>query len=79
MGINIDEDARNADWLRTMHWALPTDLDEFMQMVGRSGVHHFMTLPAAEAMPMSLRTALLATGFVSPAEVDALPPPPAGA
>ena len=75
--LNIDINPRNADWLRTLHWNLPTDMAEFLRQIGPDDVHHFMSLPAAEAMPSTLRAELLMHGFVSSAEVDALPHPPA--
>lgn len=51
------DDIRNEDWLRTMGWDLPTDLDGFLNACGRTAeqVRHFLTLPAAEAMPPALR------------------------
>ena len=56
---NIDSDQRNADWIRTLHWDLPTDKDTFLTVIGgESALAHFMTLPAAEAMPPELRSAL---------------------
>jgi hypothetical protein len=56
---NIDADQRNADWLRTLHWDLPTDKDTFLAVIGgEDALEHFMTLPAAEAMPDALKQAL---------------------
>ena len=60
MTINIDADLRNADWLRTRTWDLPKDPDAFLAVIGgRDRLDHFMGLPAAEAMPQSLRDALV--------------------
>lgn len=50
-------DTRNEDWLRTRSWDLPTDLDGFLALNGNDveRVKHFLTLPAAEAMPADLK------------------------
>lgn len=50
-------DARNEDWLRTIGWDLPTTLDAFLASQGNDPerLRHFLTLPAAEAMPEDLR------------------------
>ena len=59
MMINIDRDQRDADWIRVSAWDFPTDLDMFLQVIGgREMLEHFMTLPAAEAMPIALQAAL---------------------
>lgn len=72
--LYIDEDPRNADWLRTMHWDLPTTLSSFLARLGvvdspvgvqRASVEKFMRLPAAEAMPKSLRRELMMVGLLS--------------
>lgn len=61
MTINIDEDQINADWIRARTWDLPTDVDEFLHVVGGpEGLAHFMTLPAALPMPETLRAELIA-------------------
>jgi hypothetical protein len=53
--INIDADQRNADWIKTLQWDLPTDKESFLAAIGgESELAHFMTLPAAEAMPPQL-------------------------
>ena len=78
MVIDIDADLRNADWLRTMVWdILPmgdeTELDAFLRVVGvddpkedgaKAKVDKFMTLPAAEAMPESLKGELKKLGLM---------------
>ena len=62
MAINLDADLRNADWLRTMYWDLPEDPEIFLAVIGgRDNLAHFMTLPAAEAMPAALAEALHVT------------------
>ena len=56
--VNIDADLRNADWIRTRTWDLPTDKDMFLAVIAPTPLEHFMTLPAAEAMPDKLRMEL---------------------
>ncbi len=52
---DIDEDDEQADWLRTMAWDLPTSKSVFLASIGGiSELDHFMTLPAAKAMPEGL-------------------------
>ncbi|HUY97266.1 MAG TPA: hypothetical protein VMW47_06585 [Verrucomicrobiae bacterium] len=76
--LNIDAIPRNADWLRTLHWTLPTDVTEFLlQIGGPEEVHRFLQLPAAEAMPQLLRDELVMHGHVTLEQIDALPAPPA--
>ena len=57
---NIDADLRQADWLRESFWDLPTDPDEFRGVLRRNQwtVEHFMSLPAARAMPDEIRRSL---------------------
>ncbi len=56
---NIDSDIRNADWLKTRSWDLPAEKEEFLATIGGpEAIPHFLTLPAAEAMPAELRNAL---------------------
>lgn len=60
---NIDADLANADWIKTRAWDLPTDKDGFLAyltIIGKT-VMEFMRLPAAEAMPQTLRDALAPT------------------
>jgi hypothetical protein len=78
MVIDIDADLRNADWLRTMVWdILPiegeTELQAFLGAVGiddpaeegaKEKVNEFMALPAAEAMPATLRDELEILGLL---------------
>lgn len=57
--IWVDRDIRDADWLRSMSWDLPTNVDDFLYAIGgRKRLAHFLTLPAAQAMPDDLRAAL---------------------
>lgn len=66
MTINIDADLRNADWLRTRTWDIWTKgskklvatPEELAEAIAPMTVEHFLTLPAAEAMPEELRAAL---------------------
>lgn len=51
----VDADLRNADWTKKS-WDLPTDVDGFLATV--LDVKSFMKLPAAKAMPKSLRKSL---------------------
>lgn len=54
--LNLDADPRNADWIKTQHWEFSTDVQTFLwQIGGVENLQHFFTLPAAEAMPDSLR------------------------
>ena len=57
---NIDANLRNADWLKTTTWDLPTDKTAFIAHLAsiNKTVTEFMALPAAEAMPQTLRDAL---------------------
>jgi hypothetical protein len=57
--INIDEDQRNADWIKTTAWEFSIDRQVFLwQIGGEQNLKHFLTLPVAEAMPLSLRLEL---------------------
>jgi len=58
-GDNVDDDINNADWIKTETWDLPTTKDEFLEAIGgQEHLAHFMTLPAARAMPQELKTQL---------------------
>ena len=70
---NIDADIRNADWIKTLCWDLPTDEDEFLGVLGvaeasteqqREAAARFMTLPAAEPIPADVRDELVARGLL---------------
>lgn len=54
---NIDANLRNADWLKTTTWDLPTDKTAFIAHLAsiNKTVTEFMALPAAEAMPDTLK------------------------
>ena len=57
--IEFDDDNESADWLRSRGWDLPVDPEAFLSTIGgRENLAHFMTLPAARAMPDALRAAL---------------------
>ena len=57
---NIDADPLDADWIKVRGWDLPTDPDKFLGAIGgRERLAAFMHLPAAQAMPQSLRLALV--------------------
>ena len=49
---NIDANLRNADWLKTTTWDLPTDKTAFIAHLAsiNKTVTEFMALPAAEKM-----------------------------
>ena len=54
---NLDANLRNADWLKTTTWDLPTDKTAFIAHLAsiNKTVTEFMALPAAEAMPDTLK------------------------
>jgi hypothetical protein len=48
-----------ADWIKTLHWDLPTTPEGFLWAIGGvDKLDHFMTLPAAQAMPDDLKVAI---------------------
>ena len=56
----IEDNELNSDWIKTLSWDLPVFVEPFLATIG--GVEKldaFMKLPAAEAMPASLRGELL--------------------
>jgi SPP1 gp7 family putative phage head morphogenesis protein len=56
------------DWIKTLSWDLPTDPDVFLRAIGgRRALTHFLTLPAAEAMPQALASSL---GVAIPHRLD---------
>jgi hypothetical protein len=58
-GDNLDAELENADWIKTKTWDLPITKDEFLEAIGGPEyLAHFMTLPAAKAMPQALKTQL---------------------
>jgi len=61
--IWVEDNIRDADWIKTLSWDLPTNVDAFIRFVGEDGVNDFMHLPAAEAMPESLKNALANKGY----------------
>lgn len=69
----IDEDNESADWIKTLSWDLPTDPDDFLYAIGgRAKLDHFMTLPAAKAMPTDLKVALGLVVKISSEELKTL-------
>lgn len=62
---NIDADQTNADWIKTRSWdirrddqELVTTAEELEQAIAPMTVEHFLTLPAARAMPQALKDEL---------------------
>jgi hypothetical protein len=55
--INIDNNMENSDWIKVRAWDLPTTLGGLLSVIGSSAedVEHFLTLPAAKAMPEDLQ------------------------
>ena len=77
MTWNIDETDEDADWIKTLGWDLPTEPEPFLRAIGgRERLDHFMTLPAAKAMPQSLKDALAGVdrsmAVLSPDEISGL-------
>lgn len=63
--IYLDEDPRNADWIKTLRWDLPTEPDRFLRAIGgEDRLAEFLHRPAAEAMPPALRQELASRGMV---------------
>lgn len=62
MPRNVDRDARNEDWLKTMVWDLGhLTVDELMNLLGwpdKTAVRRSLRLPFAEAMPPETRQAV---------------------
>jgi hypothetical protein len=55
----IESNDLYADWIKTLSWDLPTDVESFLLVIGgMQQLDHFMTLPAAQAMPDDLKVAL---------------------
>jgi hypothetical protein len=66
--INLDNDDYSADWIKSLRWDLPTDSNDFLSAIGgRNQLNHFLSLPAAEAMPAALASAL---GVAKPHRLD---------
>lgn len=54
-----ESDDLNADWIKASGWDLPVTIDAFIAAIGGSDkLEHFLTLPAAKAMPDELKMAL---------------------
>ena len=50
--LRLDADVRNADWVKTRTWDLPTTLEELLVTIGgKSGIPRLLASPVAEAMP----------------------------
>lgn len=59
MVFNIDSSIELTDWLRSSTWDLPTDPEAFLWAIGGvENLDHFLQLPAAKAMPDSLKVAI---------------------
>jgi hypothetical protein len=56
----------SADWIKSLSWDLPTNVDEFLRALGSMSVEHFMTLPASKAMPAELINKLIEYGHLKP-------------
>ena len=66
--LRLDADVRNADWVKTRTWDLPTTLEELLVTIGgKSGIPRLLASPAAEAMPPALRAQVTATTMTLPA------------
>lgn len=65
MAIQLDQELRNADWTKKS-WDLPRDPDKFLAVIAEwpLSLPEFMKLPAARAMPDSLRQALKERGLL---------------
>ena len=59
--INIDNNMENSDWIKSRTWDLPTTLYALLAIIGSSveDVEHFLTLPAAKAMPEGLQVKVM--------------------
>ncbi len=60
-------DPYDEDWIKTLHWDLPTDLEELIRAIGARGkprgeqvkaLKHLMTLPAWKPAPPKVRDAV---------------------
>ena len=50
--INIDDNDGNSDWIKTVGWDLPINVDNFLKMFAdREQLSNFMSKPTAEGMP----------------------------
>ena len=66
--LRLDADVRNADWVKTCTWDLPTTLEELLVTIGgKSGIPRLLASPAAEAMPPALRAQVTTTTMTLPA------------
>ena len=54
--FDLDTNDRSADWIKTVGWDLPTNVNEFLSSFeSRDGLANFMSKPAADGMPDDLR------------------------
>lgn len=53
----------DSDWIKTLSWDLPSDPQAFIASLRGRSLESFMALPAAQAMPDSLREALGELGY----------------
>lgn len=67
MRLTPDADLQNADWIKPQSWDLPRTLDGLLAHLRDTNttVEHFLTLPAAVAMPEDLRGQLVRARNVS--------------
>lgn len=67
MRLTPDTDLQNADWIKPRSWDLPRTLDGLLAYLRDTNtpIEHFLTLPAAVAMPEDLRGQLVHVRSVS--------------
>lgn len=53
--IIIDNNDRNADWIKTLSWDLPTDPETLARMFGDDWYARLSRLPAWDAAPANLK------------------------
>lgn len=58
-----EDNTLDSDWIKTVSWDLPRDPEGFLASLGKRSLESFMALPAAQAMPESLREALGELGY----------------
>jgi hypothetical protein len=62
--IWTEDSNENADWIKSGAWDLPREASEFLRSLGPITLEHFMELPAAKAMPATLREELIDLGHL---------------
>lgn len=58
-----ESNEEDSDWIKSLSWDLPTDAKSFINFIGEEKLENFMNLPAAKAMPNSLRKELIKMGY----------------